>query len=117
MTKSSAPPADSKFQAGLPWTSERWATWAHGLAPSHILEPYTEAEVAAAEARLGMSLPPSYRTFLLTVGRMPPNYRVRRLPATLGQGSGVAFLWLYRPPPYLTNLVHLCFLPPTADPL
>lgn len=87
--------------SAVPWTRERWTAWAHALVASAapvlppssasgpqqqvasaptstaVLQPFTEEEVAAAETRLGVTLPPSYRTFLLTVGRMPAGFKVR----------------------------------------
>lgn len=64
---------------------EAWKQWAAELAPDEWGPPASEADVAAAELRLGVRLPPGFRSFLTGVGRVArPHFDVRR---TLAAGE------------------------------
>ncbi|GAB2521615.1 SMI1/KNR4 family protein [Nocardia heshunensis] len=81
-----------------PWLS-RWSEeWIRGSEPGTVepevvrgrwlgFAPASESEVAAAEARIGRTLPPSYREFLLTTnGWRNAGYSVRRMRDTSNLG-------------------------------
>lgn len=62
--------------------ADGWRRWAAALDPREYGPAASEAEVAAAERRLGVRLPPGFRGFLRGLGRLVgPHFDVRR---TLG---------------------------------
>ncbi len=59
---------------------DSWRAWATSVAAADLGTPCTEADIAAAEARLGMKLPSSYRDFLLELGGLrEPHFEASRL--------------------------------------
>jgi len=59
---------------------ETWQQWSAQLEPGDVGPPQAEIEVEAAELRLGVRFPPSYRSFLLEVGGLKnPHFEASRL--------------------------------------
>jgi hypothetical protein len=59
---------------------QSWLQWSAQLEPGDVGPAHAEADIEAAERRLGVRFPPSYRSFLLQVGGLKnPHFEASRL--------------------------------------